>query len=758
MLTMTGCGPKWKESGAGSIRTVTNEGGKTLGYSASSGIGIITVDRYGFKDLNKNGKLDMYEDWRLSADQRAVDLASKMSIDQIAGLMLYSAHQAIPGGGFRQNAGTYGGKPFGESGAKSSDLTDQQIKFLTDDNLRHVLITRVENAKVAAQWNNNEQALVEGLGLGIPCNNSSDPRHTTQSDAEYNLGAGGDISKWPGSLGLAATFDAAVVMQFGDIASKEYRALGISTALSPQVDLATEPRWSRFSGTFGENPQLSADMARAYIDGFQSSSDGGWGFESVNAMVKHWPSGGPEEGGRDAHYGYGKYAVYPGNDLADQLIPFTEGAFKLIGGTEKAAAVMPYYTISYGQDTRNGENVGNAYSSYLITDLLRGEYQYDGVVCTDWGVTNDVSSVEVFEGKSWGVEGLTVAERHYKVIMAGCDQFGGNNESGPVIDAYNMGVKEHGEPFMRRRFEESAVRLLTNIFRTGLFENPYLDVEESGEKVGNPEFMKAGFEAQIKSIVLLKNKEEILPLEKKMTVYIPKRLTPSQRNFFGVVTPEHLDDPVNPELVAKYFKVTTNPDEADFAIVFIESPQSGVGYDKADLEKGGNGYVPISLQYGRYTARYARDPSLAGGDPHEDFTNRSYKGKSVTSFNVTDLTSILNTRKAMKGKPVIVSMKMSNPTVMSEFEKAVDGILVNFGVQNQAIFEVLTGAAEPGGLLPMQLPANMKAVEEQAEDVPQDMEVYVDEAGNKYDFGFGLNWAGTISDERTSKYVKPTVP
>jgi len=189
----------WSEKTNGTVSIVTNKGGQTLGYSAISGIKIITIDGFAFKDLNKNGKLDKYEDWRLPADVRAKDLASKMSVEQIAGLMLYSRHQPIPnppGGPF---AGTYNGKPFDQSGAKVSDLTDQQKKFLTNDNLRHVLITSVKSADAAAEWNNNVQSLVEGIGFGIPANNSSDPRHGTIANAEFNAGAGGSISMWPGS-------------------------------------------------------------------------------------------------------------------------------------------------------------------------------------------------------------------------------------------------------------------------------------------------------------------------------------------------------------------------------------------------------------------------------------------------------------------------------------------------------------------------------------------------------------------------------
>jgi beta-glucosidase len=420
-----------------------------------------------------------------------------------------------------------------------------------------------------------------------------------------------------------------------------------------------------------------------------------------------------------------------------------------------ASAVMPYYTISFNQDTKNNENVGNAYNKYIITDLLRDKYNYDGVVCTDWLVTGDVTQLDIFlTGKAWGVESLSLAERHYKVLMAGGDQFGGNNDMKPVIEAYNLGVKEHGEEFMRKRFEQSAVRLLKNIFRTGLFENPYLNPEETKTIVGNPEYMKAGYDAQLKSIVMLKNKSNALPLEKNKTVYIPKKFTPAGRNFLGMEIPEKLEYPVNIEIVKKYFNVTENPSEADYALVFISSPNAGIGYNADETKKGGNGYVPISLQYATYTATEAREVSIAGGDPLEKTTNRSYKNKKNTAINVSDLAMVNDTYQKMKGKPVIVSINLNTPMVFSEFEKNANAILTHFSVQDQALLDIMTGAAEPSGLLPLQMPANMATVEKQAEDVAHDLECYVDDQGNKYDFAFGLNWKGVISDERTKKYKK----
>lgn len=741
------------------IEFTHHSNGPTIGRSLNSGVEILQVDGAAFKDLNKNGELDPYEDWRLPADERAKDLASKMSVEQIAGLMLYSAHQSIPAGegGFR--GGTYDGSPLSQSNAVASDLTDQQKQFLRDDNLRHVLITSVESPAAAAEWNNNAQAFAEGLGLGIPMNTSSDPRHETESDAEFNEGAGGDISMWPGSLGLAATFDPDATLEFGRIASLEYRALGVATALSPQIDMATDPRWMRVSGTFGEDSQLSADMARAYVDGFQSSSDeaeiaNGWGYESVNAMVKHWPGGGSGEGGRDAHYGFGKYAVYPGNNFDEMLIPFTQGAFNLEGETGMASAVMPYYTISVGQSPE-GEDVANAYSNYIINELLRDTYGFDGVVCTDWGVTGNHNVMDSFiDGKPWGVEGLTEAERHYRIIMSGGDQFGGNNVAGPVIEAYEMGVEEHGEEFMRARFERSAVRLLKNIFRVGLFENPYLRSEVSSEIVGNPEFMQQGYETQLNSIVMLKNRNNVLPVQDKQTVYVPNRTRPATTNFIGMTIPGTEELPVSEAVLSQYYNLTDNPDEADFAVAFIESPNSGRGYDSGGAESGvGTGYVPISLQYRPYTAAEARDPSIAGGDPLEDFDNRSYRGKSVETVNESDLDSVLETRELMGDKPVIAAINASNPMVFHEFEELADGILVHFGVQNQALLDIISGAHEPSALLPLQMPVNMETVENQAEDAPHDMETHVDSEGNNYDFGFGLNWSGVISDERVSTYT-----
>lgn len=758
-LTVISCTNHWQEIPMEGYILVKQSRGAELGYSPESGVRLLVRDGFVFKDLNRNGEVDVYEDWRRPLEERAEDLAGSLSIDEIAGLMLYSEHQAVPTDSAGYWSSTYNGVSLSRSGLPHSAVSDKQKQFLSEDNLRAVLMVRAESPRIAAEWNNNLQAFCEGIGHGVPVNISSDPRHEAEAFAEFNAGSGGKISQWPCQLGLAATFDPELVREFGRIASSEYRALGIATALSPQADLGTEPRWFRFYGTFGEDPALSRDMVKAYVDGFQTSEgkdriEGAWGYESVNCMTKHWPGGGSGEGGRDAHYCFGKYSVYPGNNLEEQLLPFLGGAFDLNDGTDCTSAIMPYYTISYGIDP-SGRNVGNSYSGYIINDLLRDKYGYDGVVCTDWAITHDYQKVEDATGKCWGYENATEAERHFAVLEAGVDQFGGNNAKQPVLDAYCLWVEKYGEVSAQERFRKSARRLLMNMFRTGLFDNPYVDPARTEKLVGCPEFMARGFNAQLRSVVMVKNRNAVLPQPARAKVWFPQIHKLPSKGFFGNANgDDSWEFPMDTALVARYFDLAATPEEADFAFVYANEPQGGHGYDVADRDAGGNGYVPIILQYEDYTASSARPESIAGGDPLEPSSNRGYRGKTVSTSNRGDMEAVIEARRVMGDKPVIVAVSVLRPFVPAEIEPYADGLLVAINVQHQAVLEIISGRFEPQGLLPMQLPASMAAVEEQCEDMPHDMECYRDSEGNVYDFAFGMNWSGVISDDRVKRYSR----
>ena len=744
---------------------VTNEGGETLGYSPESGVTLIEQDGYAFKDLDKDGELDVYEDWRKDANKRSEDLALKLDAEDIAGLMIHPNHFDIV-----------------------EDASDMQE--VLDDGVRTILSHATEYpVDVQAKWANSMQRYAEQVGFGIPVNITTDPRT-------------GDT--WPNNLGFGATFDVKLVEEASKQISTEYRALGINTLLGPQIDLASEPRWLRISGTFGEDPALTRDMASAAIGGYQSTYDEngddlGWGKDSVNTMVKHWVGEGSAEGGRESHDWYGAYSVFPGGQFETHLIPFVDGAFQLKSSTGSASAIMPCYSIAWSDDDSLGELVGSAFSDYKI-DLLHA-YGYDGLICSDWGVISDTS--ESFY-TCWGVEDMTVTERCYKAIMAGVDQIGGDEGylyPSFIMDAYEMGSEEIDQDAMLERFQASARRILKTFFQTGLFDNPYVDVANAVATINGEDSETMGYEAQLKSVVMLKNADNTISAEnskkEKPTVYIPMVYTEAT-NYWGYV-PSSAEFPIDLKMVNRYFNVVTDKlsdtltgpvdengaptiayediiratpeelSECDYAIVFVRSPENYVadrnscGYDdKTDT------FIPISLQYGEYTAdaQVVRDESIAGdmiekeianvyGSQHiKTKENRGYYGNDAKVVNSSDLDTILYaTENLPENAKVIVSIDAENPMIVAEFEDQVDAILMNFGVNKQAIMDIITGQFEPSGLLPFQLPANMETVEAQLEDVPRDMECYVDAAGNTYDFAYGLNWSGVISDERTETYA-----
>lgn len=724
-------------------KRITQPHGPILAYYEDTGVRLIQQDGLYFKDLARTGELLPYEDWRLPAKERAADLAARLTPEEIAGLMLYSPHQMVPPPPGARFAGTFDGQEWAQSGQAPHALSDQQKRFLRQDHIRHILLMGVKDAATSARWSNELQHEAERLPYGIPVNLSSDPRNGSRDAHAEFKSAGSDVSKWPEGVGFAACFDPEVVRQFARDASREYRALGITTALGPQIDLCTEPRWMRFMDTLGMDTAGVLERVRAYCDGMQTTEGApdGWGRHSVNAMVKHWPGGGTGEGGRDAHYAFGAYAVYPAGNAAEHEKPFTEAAFHLDGPTGCASAVMPYYTVSWNLDTKYRKNVGNSYNAYLIRDLLREKYGFEGVVCTDWGITQDPDpEMDSFGSRCYGMNGTTEPERMLTAILNGVDQFGGNSDPAPVMAAYRLGCQQIGEEAMTERFRQSAARLLVNIFRCGLFEDPYLDPEESARVVGCEEFCRHGEEAQRRSVTLLKNKG-VLPLKEGLKIYVPMRHVGPSKSFFRQDVPARDIDPVPEEVIARYGVRVNTPEEADVAIVFAESPACNP-YSKADREAGGNGYLPITLQYRPYTAKTARETSIAGGDFREDFTNRSYRGKTNTAYNESDLDNILSCRQAMGSKPVIVVETLANPMVVGEFEAQADALLVDYGVSRPAVLDVIFGRYAPRGRLPFQMPRDMETVEAHCEDKALDLIPYTDENGNAYDFGFGIGYDG----------------
>lgn len=448
----------------------------------------LTINGHTFRDLNKNGKLDVYEDSRAVLENRVDDLISQMQLDEKAGLM--SAHfLGMEEDGSLMEIPTTS-DPF-------SFMSESTSSTILKNKMSHVQNLGGTSARAYANWNNNLQKFAEQTRLGIPITLISDPRHGTAAMPGASAEAKW-ISIWPSPLGLAAIGDTVLIREFGDIARQEYLAIGIRLAQHPMADIATDPRWARANGTFGEDAYLSAALTKAYVLGLQGDS---LNAASVACQTKHFAGGGPQEDGWDAHFASGKGQVYPGNKFDYHLIPFTEGAF-----AANTAQIMPYYGIPKGQVK---EEVGFGFSREMIQELLRDSLGFEGVVATDWGI---ISGNAMKSPSAWGVEHLSEKERVKKVLDAGCDLFGGEYPAQHIID-----LVESGE-LPESRIDISIRRILRDKFKLGLFDNPFVDLDKTSI-VGNSEFVKKGKEAQRKSMVLLKN-EDLLPLSSDKKIYI----------------------------------------------------------------------------------------------------------------------------------------------------------------------------------------------------------------------------------------------
>ncbi len=483
---------------------------------------ILTMTEEGitFRDLNKNGKLDVYEDARQPIAARVEDLLGRMTLAEKAGMLFINGSVVNADGSIEEKSGAAGSPR-----AASSQMTEQQMT--------HFNLWGIPGAQAVAVWYNNLQRYAEGTRLGIPITIASDPRnHFTHNIFAM---AATDFSQWCETLGFGALRDPELVRRFADIVRQEYLAVGIRVALHPQIDLATEPRWARISGTFGEDAQLTAALGAAYIEGFQGKQ---LGPHSVACMTKHFPGGGPQNEGLDPHFEFQKGQIYPGGNFNYHLIPF-EAA--LAAGT---AAIMPYYGVPMDQ---TDENVAMSYNKAIITGLLREKYRYDGVICTDWGLITDAHFPEaVWPARAWGVEHLSEVERVHKALAAGVDQFGGESRPELVVTLVEQGRVPEA------RIDESVRRLLRLKFQLGLFDDPFVDPERVPEVFGRAASIAAGGVSQRQAMTLLKNEDGLLPLVRSdVKLYVKN---------------------VDPAVAARYGTVVSTPAKADVALLRLQTP------------------------------------------------------------------------------------------------------------------------------------------------------------------------------------------
>jgi len=515
----------------------TDENQQNLGYRSTK---ILDIDGLKFKDLHKNNQLDIYEDWRLTPRERATDLVSKLSLEQKAGLMLISTtlmeNDAGRGpsekpitSGFSESdqvseTNFFTKKPLAVPMMSSAGTTKDVQQFYK----RHFILRANTAVDTLAKWANRLQELCEKDDFGIPATIASNPRNHISTDASIGLSMGRTaFTAFPGELGLAAMRDFDLVREFADISRQEWRAVGLNKGYMYMADLATEPRWQRIEGTFGEDADLSAEMMKAIVLGFQGEHlDAG----SVALTTKHFPGGGSGEGGQDPHFDWGKKGIYPGGMFERNLIPFKAA---IDAGT---SAIMPYYSLPSGTEY---EEVGFAFNKRILQDVLRGQLGFQGIINSDTGP---------IEMMPWGVEDLSIQERYKKALEAGVNLFSGQADPSLLIDT----LKKY--PELLPLVDASVHKILIEKFQLGIFENPYVEIAAASQIIGNDNFKKKADEALRKSIVMLRNEEGMLPLKAKTKVYFetylpsrdntPSNVFNSEENEWGVAfvnTPEEAD-------------------------------------------------------------------------------------------------------------------------------------------------------------------------------------------------------------------------
>ena len=584
---------------------------------------LLKSDGLTFRDLNKNNLLDAYEDHRLSSEIRVNDLLARMTIEEKVGQMFHPP--------FTLNPDLL--MMIYEIVIRGNKLTEAKIVF---DNITHFNLYGNPSPSELAKKINYFQQIASKTRLGIPITISSDPIHEVPKGGGVASFSVDGFSKWPSQLGFAATNDPSIIQNFAEIARDEYLATGIRTALHPMSDLATEPRWARNFGTFGSNAELSSKMTLAYMHGFQGKNISA---KSVHTMVKHFPGGGPQENGLDPHLYSGRNQNYPGNNFDYHLLPFKDAI------QNNLKVIMPYYGIPIGI---TNEDVAMGYNKYILSDLLREELGFDGVVCSDWGIIS---------GRHWGVDNLSIRERYKKSLLAGIDQYGGEDDPEHIINLIN------DNEISIERINNSVRRILINKFELGLFDNPYVDEKLIKERVATDKNIAFGLDAQRKSIVLLEN-DGILPLKNEQSVFV---------------------DGLDKRIASSFGNVVNDPEKADIIIMYIHTVFNG------NQESGLNRIFDNFLS-----------TLFPNGDLNFD----------------DEITSKI--KKYSKNNNLIVVVDLNRPAILQEIKNLASGLIGTFGVLDEVIFETIYGNFNPSGKLPFEIPSSMEEVKKQKEDLPDD--------------------------------------
>ncbi len=652
---------------------------------------LIQVEDFTFRDLNSNSMVDPYEDWRLPISERLSDLVARMTLSEKAGMMLIQTLNADSKGSLPNKA---------EQFVQQEHMTRFIFRNPVVPNPDPSAPAGRSGAQItpfeAATYTNAVQALAESTRLGIPALFKSNARNHYEQDARpgINLSAG-SFSTWPKEAGLAATRDQDLIREFADIMRQEWVAIGLRGMYGYMADLSTEPRWYRVHETFTEDADLAADIITTLITTLQGEALSN---QSVALTIKHFPGGGPQAGGGDPHYHFGRNQSYEAGQFDAHLKPFIAA---IEAGT---SSIMAYYGIPVGQDYQPND-VGMAFSKGIVTGLLREKLGFKGYVNSDTGIIGPVGA-----NRAWGLEDRSIDELLSLAIHSGTDVLSGFDDHSQILSLVQSGL------LSEERLNLSVARLLKEQFELGLFENPYVDPNTASQLVGNAEFQAKADLAQRKAIVLLKNENGLLPL-KAAGSNKPTRLF-----TLGVDTSIESRDGILID------SGETNPEasvNADYALirVTVTNPVTDLGHMPMEPLPV-PGLEPATI--------------FGGAAPDElDFLAFSQMANTKSWLVTPSLEQIQSTINAVGADNTILAVYFRQPYVMDEasgFAK-VGAQIALFGSDDNALLDVVTGRFNPSGKLPFALANSAEAILRQAPDAPG----YAPE-DTLYPFGHGLSY------------------
>lgn len=719
---------------------------------------ILTVKGRQFKDLNANGRLDTYEDWRKPTDQRVADLVEQMTLEEKAGLMLIDT----------LNAECIDGDVASISATGADYINNQNMHRLI---FRNVVddtavcgpagggfrASTVLTPADAATFMNRVQEMSEDTRLGIPVLYKSNARNHIDAQARAGINeSAGAFSAFPKEAGIAAAAlgeqakntgeatdgDMSVVEDFADVMADEWASIGLRGMYGYMADLSTEPRWYRTHETFTEDADLGANIMGQLVESLQGPvGDDGNSLSpdtSVALTMKHFPGGGPQELGLDPHYSFGKTQVYPAQNFGYHLKPF-EAAIDA-----GVSSIMPYYGVPMDV-TYEGvdyDEVGMAFSDQIVNGLLRDQMGFAGYVNSDTGIIND---------RAWGLEEATVPERVAAAINSGTDTLSGFHDVQTIIDLVDDGL------VTEERVDLAAERLLAPMFEMGLFEDPYVDPAVATATVGNDANRAVALDLQRKSTVLLENKEvdgqSVLPLQQGKKVFVLGNVDAAQVEAAGY---EVIDGNAQSKETG-----AIDATGADVALISMTArnvntgsyvsndPATGLNEDHISpiVWDGANGLDGAS-PYGAADACVAYDATactdnglrFGGSFPWEssviDFSGMAESESWAVTPTLDEIQQVMG---EVGAENTILDIYFRQPYVLDEESglREAGAILANFGNSTAALMDIVSGEVAPQGRMPFALAGTRAAIEQQDSDAPGYDET---DDGALYAFGYGLTY------------------